>query len=89
MTLILAVAIIWHFLGKAAGVLLPRPQKMPQVGGKLPRSSSICGGGVFFIQPLELASTMILTEEVNFSELFEPFLTNKIESSFDNCKDII
>ncbi|MDY4675458.1 MAG: hypothetical protein SO369_10745 [Treponema sp.] len=26
-------------------------QKMPQVGGKLPRSRSICDGGVFFIQP--------------------------------------
>ena len=46
-------------------------------------------GEFFLSSPRELASTMILTEEVNFSELFEPFLTNKIESSFDNCKDII
>ena len=36
---------------KRLELLLPRPQKMPQVGGNLPRSSSICGGGGFFIQP--------------------------------------
>ena len=55
---------------------------------RFPRSSSTCGE-FFFIPALELVITMILTEEVNFSELFEPFLTNKIESSFNNRKDII
>ncbi|MCI6663949.1 MAG: hypothetical protein MSL09_07015 [Spirochaetia bacterium] len=38
-------------------------QKMPQVGGKLPRSSYSCGGGVFFIQP-HLPSPQAVDREI-------------------------
>ena len=46
---------------KRLELLLPRPQKMPQVGDNLPRSSYSCGGGVFLSSPREPAPSTIPT----------------------------